>query len=205
MTAARERLSTPVREAAPAVRVDRDGARWVLPVRMGSWSSRLDLVWLLVWAVAETALLAALLRAAREDGGAAGSVPPFAALLAFFLLMSAAGLLLLWRVQWLLRGREILELLPGRVRFRRRGLWAGRARVIPVDRLRAVRAGRVQEHLVYPSWGRRFVGKAGGCVVLDLADGGRLVLGRGLGHEDARRVAEAVERHRTAGAAVRAA
>jgi uncharacterized membrane protein len=205
VVASRVWARVPGRARAPGVLVDRGGTRLVLPVRMHSWASRLDLVWAAVWVVAELVLLGALLRSAREAGGAAGATPPFGWLLGFVLLMSAAGAFLLWRVQWLLLGRELVDLLPGRLRLQRRALWKHRPEEIALERIRDVQPGRLHEEPVYPSWGRRFVGKHGGCVVLHLADGGRRVVGRGLGDEDALRVAEAIRRHLASEAPSRAA
>ncbi len=205
MGATREWAQAPRLAREPGVLLDRGGTRLVLPVRVGSWASRLDLVWVLVWAVVELGLLAALLRSAQEGGGAAGLTPPFGWLLGFLVLMSAAGAFLLWRLQWLLLGREFIELLPGRLRLQRRALWKDRGEEIALRRIRDVRLGQVHEDPVYPSWGRRFVGKGGGCVVLELADGQRRILGRGLNDDDAIRVVEAIQRHRAAEASTQAA
>ena len=205
MGATREWAQAPQLGRAPGVLLERGGTRLVLPVRVGTWASRLDLVWVIVWAVIELALLAILLRSARAADGAPGLAPPFGWLLGFFLLMSAAGVFLLWRLQWLLLGREVIELLPGRLRLQRRALWKDRAEEIALDRIRDVRTGEVHEDPVYPSWGRRFVGKGGGCVVLHLADGDRRFLGRGLNDDDALQVAEAIQRHRASEASARAA
>jgi hypothetical protein len=180
--------------ASPGVLVDREGTRLTLPVRMNSWSSRIDLLWLLVWALAEFVLLRALIERVREGGGPPRATPGLPWLVPFLVLMTAAGLFLMWRVQWLLFGREVLELRPGAVRFRREGLWKDKWQDLPVQRIRAVRLGHVHEDLIYPSWGRRFVGKDAGSVVLTLVDRNQ-VLGRGLREDDARRVVDAIQRH----------
>jgi len=203
--ATREWAQAPRLRRAPSVLLDRGDTRLVLPVRVGSWASGLDIVWVLVWAVVEVALLAALIRSAQVGGDAGGLAPPFGWLLGFFLLMSAAGVFLLWRLQWLLLGREVIELLPGRLRLQRRALWKNRGEEISLERIHDVRTGQVHEDPVYPSWGRRFVGKGGSCVVLQLADGQQRFIGRGLDDDDALRVAEAIQRHRTAEASARAA
>jgi hypothetical protein len=68
-------------------------------------------------------------------------------------------------------------------------LGIGRARTFPRERIRKIRASRLHYRLVYPTWGRMFVGTGDGEIVVE-TDNGSAVYGKGLLFEEAERLAD---------------
>jgi hypothetical protein len=164
--------------------MSRDGGalRVVLPVMAGRYRVLLDFVWFCVWLAAEAALVASVAGIRIFPG-------PRAILIVPLVLFSAAGCFLAYRWLWYWGGRERFAVETDRLIVAREILGVGRVRCFPRERVRDIRARRMHYRLVYPSWGRMFVGTGDGEIVVE-ADGGRAVYGKGLGLAEAERLAE---------------
>jgi len=167
----------------PPTRLEKDSGRLtvILPVRYESYIRVLLVVWLLAWGAMETVLIISLidqLRGAAPQGATSGAV--LAALLAF---STAAGAFMAWRLRWVSRGREILELTPDLLR-----LWRepGRRGVDEYARqsMRNLHIGSYSGDAIYPSWGRRFLGKEEAFIAFDY-EGKTREIARGIPRKDA--------------------
>jgi len=161
---------------------DRDALRVELPVKAGKYRTLLDFVWFCVWLVAEAVLVASV-------AGARILPASQPILIAPLILFSVAGVFLAYRWLWYWGGRERFEVEPERLVVAREILGLGRVRCFPRARVRGVRARRLHYRLVYPSWGRMFVGTGDGEIVVD-ADGEEATFAKGLDLEEAERLAE---------------
>jgi hypothetical protein len=164
--------------------MSRDGGalRVVLPVQAGKYRLLLDIVWLCVWLAAEAVLVAAFAGPRFLPG-------PRSLLIAPLVLFSAAGVFLAYRWLWYWGGRERFVLEPGRLLAAREIFGIGRTRAFPRDRIRDIHARRLLYRLVYPSWGRMFLGNGDGEIVIE-GDAGPCVYAKGLSLEEAEHLAE---------------
>ncbi len=164
--------------------MSRDGGqlRVVLPVKAGKYRALLDFAWFCVWLAAEAVLAAAA-------AGARILPAPRGALIVPLALFTAAGVFLGYRWLWYWGGRERFAVERDRLVVAREILGVGRVRSFPRERVRDVRARRLHYRLVYPSWGRMFVGTGDGEIVIE-ADGDSAVYGKGLDLSEAERLAE---------------
>lgn len=164
------------------------GMRVVIPVRYSRYIQVLLWSWLAAWALVETAAVFVTLGAFRN----LKPLPPQPPALPLALLgvFTAAGLFIAWRLLWVVRGREILDLAPTIVRFRRRpfGLVT---RDYERSKMRNVRVESYKTDAVYPSWGRQFLGK-GECFIAFDYEGRRVEIARGLEPKDAAYVADLI-------------
>ena len=137
----------------PAFQVVREaGALQVtVPVKTERFRTLLSLVWLLVWAAALPPLL--------------GSSDPLAG--PFLAAFTLAGGVVLWRWLWRVGGRETFR-VAGDTLVARRGVWGiGRSRTFDLRKIKSVKAGRLLYQVVYPSWGRMFIGHDESEVLID--------------------------------------
>jgi hypothetical protein len=162
-------------------RVD-GGLSIVLPVKAGRFRWLLDLIWLGVWVVVEGALIAGLAGARILPRSGPSLVVPL-------LFFTAAGLFLLYRCLWYWAGRERYVARSDRLLVRREILGLGRERVFPKEEIADLYAQRLKYRMVYPSWGRMFVGNGNGEIVIE-ASGRRHVFGKGLEVDEAEHLAE---------------
>ncbi len=164
--------------------MSRDGGalRVVLPVKAGKYRAFLDFVWFCVWLAAEAVLVASVAGGRILPG-------PRAILVVPLLLFTAAGGFLAYRWLWYWGGRERFAVERDRFVVAREILGVGRVRSFARERIRDIRARRLHYRLVYPSWGRMFVGTGDGEIVVE-SDGDDAVYGKGLGLAEAERLAE---------------
>jgi len=168
----------------PAFRVSREagGLRICVPVKRDRFRSLLNLVWLLVWTVAEAVLILLISGAFNRSGlFPAVSVPAVGLFLAVFTI---AGGVVLWRWLWGMGGRESFEV--GReALLARREIWGfGHSRRFELDELRSVTAGRLNYRMIYPHWGRMFIGNDEGQIVI-VGAGHTHAYGKGLSEAEA--------------------
>lgn len=159
-----------------------ESATLIIPVSYGGYIPLLLGIWLGLWAVLEAAL-AWLVIGVHENGMASPGL-----LLGFLLLSTAAGAFLAWRLLWVLRGREVLEITPEHLTLRRKPA-GGRPETFERSEIRDLGIGSLRERVIYPSWGRRFVGKGDSFVVFRYR-GEIHRLGRGLDYREAQAVVE---------------
>lgn len=166
----------------PGVRMVRDPGRLevTLPVKAQKYRRLLHLVWAWIWLSGEVILIATL---AGYDIVPAPP-PPRAFLLTFFAAFTAAGVFVLWRLLWYMAGRETFDVTRGRLLVRRSMLGLGRTRTFEPGRIRSIRGQQLSYRVVYPSWGRMFIGHGNGEVLIDTADGS-YAYARGLEEEEA--------------------
>jgi hypothetical protein len=138
-------------------------------------------IWLLVWGVMETVLIANFLVALR--GNPAASLPSAPALAVLLLAFTAAGAFMVWRLVWVSRGREILELTGDGLKVYREPGARGPETF--------ARAGIMNLHIgsysgkpIYPSWGRSFIGKEEAFIGFDY-EGKSREIARGILRRDA--------------------
>jgi hypothetical protein len=68
----------------------------------------------------------------------------------------------------------------------------GRTRTFPRERLRSIRSRRLEYRVVYPAWGRMFIGNGDGEIMIE-ADEETHAYGKGLELDEARGLAELLE------------
>jgi len=196
--------------ATPAFRVIREpgGLRINVPVKAERFRSLLNLVWFLVWAAGEVAIVLFLL-GTFHPAGFVPSVPlPLAAL--FLAAFSVGGGVVLWRWLWSVGGREIFLVARDSL-LARREIWGiGRSRTFDLEDIRSVRAARLKYQVIYPSWGRMFIGHDESEIIIDEA-GRTYAYGKGLEESEARDLVDLLleemgfQFHRQAGPKARSA
>lgn len=137
-----------------------------IPARYPSYTVALLSAWMAAWAAAVIFIALGWL------GVIAARVPPVPVWIVFVLVFMAAGAFVAWHLAWVLRGREVVELKDGALSISRGiGPWRGRPMTFPWSGVRDLRTGSFRRDVIYPSWGRRFVGK--GDAYLTFTSGGR--------------------------------
>jgi hypothetical protein len=162
----------------------------VIPAQYGGYVHLLLWTWLGAWAIMEAALFMGLLGVLRgTTPNPMTSAAVLATLLAVFTL---AGVFVAWRLLWVSRGREIVDFSPTRLSVRRE---PGYAKPMEFDRslIRDLKVGVYSDEAIYPSWGRRFVGKESAFISFRYGDHTHQI-GRGLSTRDAEYVLGLIRR-----------
>ncbi len=158
----------------------------VIPVRYLGYVRVLLWVWAAVWGVIEVALGWGLIRMLT-----ASPPTPSDSILGISLLLGAftiAGGFIAWRLVWVTKGKEILELTPEHLILRREPA-GGKCEEFERGQIRNLHIGSYAGRLIYPSWGRRFVGKEEYFIAFDY-DGKSQEIARGMRRKDAEHVVE---------------
>lgn len=160
-----------------------------IPVRYFGYVRILIGVWLAIWAVMELFLAASLI---RMPTASTSTLAGLGLLLACFTL---AGAFMVVRLVWVSRGREILELTPDRLLLHRK---PALGKSLEFDRagIRNLHIGTYAGRLVYPSWGRAFLGKEEYFVGFDY-DGKPREITRGVRRRDAEQVLALIQDFRS--------
>ena len=175
--------STTIRLASP-FSPGLDGTTVILPTRYDGFGRVLLGIWIGAWAIVETSLAAGLVSVLRnQTPNPIASIGVLVMLLAFF---TAAGAFMVWRLVWVLRGREILSVTPDRLLLHR---IPSNGSPVAYDRskIRDLHVGTYDPQRIYPSWGRRFVGKESAYIGFQY-EGKSCRIARGLPHADAKYV-----------------
>lgn len=163
-----------------------DRATLIIPASYNGFIPLLLGVWVCAWGVLEFALGWMILAVFR--GTISSPVRPAAWLAPLFLIFTVAGVFLAWRLAWVLRGREIVEITPARLTVLRKPGLDG-PEEFERSEIRDVHVGSLAGRIPYPSWGRRFVGKGDAFVTFQYR-GEIHQLGRGLESGEAQEVAD---------------
>lgn len=176
----------------PPYRIVRDaeGLRISVPVKSEQFRFLLSLVWLLVWAAGETALVL-FLTGRFASPGSTPTVPTSVAGL-FLAAFTVAGGVLLWRWLWFIGGRETFRVVRGALLARREIFGIGRSHRFALEKIRSVKASPLKYRVIYPSWGRMFIGHDESEIVIDCA-GRSVAYGKGLEEGEAGNLADLLE------------
>jgi|SRR6185503_6387033 len=156
------------------------GLRINVPVKPEGYRTLLNLVWLLVWAAGEIAIVIFILGGFNAPEFLPAVPLPLAGL--FLAAFTLAGGAVLWRWLWRAGGRESF-LVARDALLARREVWGiGRSRRFDLAKTRSVKAGRLKSRVLSSTWGRMFVGLGESQIVIDCA--GR-TYGYGKGLEEA--------------------
>jgi hypothetical protein len=168
----------------PGIRMFRseEGFQILLPVKAERFRRLLHLVWAVIGLGVEAALVAALL------GWEPVPFPPRPALAAMLIGFTAAWAFIVFRFLWYAIGRERFIVSRDMVRVRREILGIGVPRNFRRDEIRNIRAGRFDYRVVYPSWGRMFIGHGEGEILIETARH-TYAYGRGLEEDEADKLA----------------
>ena len=172
----------------PGLRMIRDSDAFtvLLPVKSQRYRRLLHLVWFAVWLAGEAALVASLL------GWKALPAPPIPAIVAFLGVFTAAGLFVLYRLLWYMAGRETFVVRRDRLEVKREIWGLGRRRSFERRSIRKISGQRLNYDVVYPSWGRMFIGHGEGEILIE-SDGRAAAYGKGLEEEEARILANLIQ------------
>jgi hypothetical protein len=172
----------------PGLRMVRDAAAFtvILPVKAQRYRRLLHLVWFVAWMAVEAALVASLL------GWPAVPAPPRGAAVVFLAAFTVAGLFVLYRMLWYMAGRETFVVTEDGLSIRREILGAGRTQRFDRASIRSIRGARLSYQVVYPSWGRMFIGHGEGEILIE-AGGRSHAFGKGLEEEEARILASLIQ------------
>jgi hypothetical protein len=168
----------------PAFRVNREpeGLRVRVPVKADSFRSLLNLVWLLVWGAAEAAIILFLSGTIKTSGAIPAVSLPLGGL--FLAAFTIAGGFVLWRWLWGMGGMESF-LVERHALLVRREIWGvGHSRRFDLDELRSIQAERLNYRMIYPLWGRMFIGHDEGEIVI-VCGGHTHSYGKGLREDEA--------------------
>ncbi|HEX7897500.1 MAG TPA: hypothetical protein VF950_07050, partial [Planctomycetota bacterium] len=155
------------------------GLRIVIPATFDPFIRTLLASWLVFWAVAEISVALGWL------GVIEARIPPAPVWIAFLAAFTAAGAFLAWHFAWVISGREIITSRDGVLSIARGiGRWTGRPRNFPWKDVSDLRMGSYGRRVIYPQWGRLFVGKDD--AYLSFTHGGHThAFARGLKQEEA--------------------
>jgi len=173
----------------PGLRMVRnpDAFTVILPVKAQRYRRLLHLVWFLIWMAGEAALVASL------RGWQPLSSPPRSVLIAFLAVFTIAGLFVLYRLLWYMAGREIFVATRDKLVVRRQIGAFGHARLFDRRAIRKIRGRRLNYEVVYPSWGRMFIGHGEGEILIE-THGKTYAYGKGLEEEEARILSSLIHR-----------
>jgi hypothetical protein len=115
--------------------------------------------------------------------------PEGTAILAFAGIYAFAGLYELFRWLWYWVGREEFVIRPDRLIARRGIPGLVRSRTFSRDRLTGIQGRRLRYRMIYPSWGRMFIGRGDGELTFEMK-GKAVSYGRGLDLSEACTLAE---------------
>lgn len=165
--------------SSPGFRVAREpgGLRIRVPVRPEKFRTLLNLVWVVIWAVTEVAIILYMLGWTGPLGFSHSGAGPLAAV--FLAVFTASGLWVMWRWLWRIGGQESFLVARNALWARREILGIGRTRHFAFGDIRNVRSARLKYRVIFPSWGRMFVGQGGSEIVIDCW-GHTAVYGKGL-------------------------
>jgi hypothetical protein len=171
----------------PGLRVFRDteGFHVMLPVKAERFRRLLHLVWLVVGLAVSGLLIAAL------QGWAPVPLPPRSVLIGMLAAIAAGTVYVFYRFLWYAAGRERFIVTRDMIRVRREILGIGIAHTYEREKIRNVRAGRFDYRVIYPSWGRMFIGHGDGELLIETFSGTH-AYGRGLEVDEARRLASLI-------------
>jgi hypothetical protein len=172
----------------PGLRMVRDSDAFtvILPVKSQRYRRLLHLVWFVIWLAGEAALLASLF------GWKALPPPPRPALVAFLAVFTAAGIFVLYRLLWYMVGRETFVVRRDQL-VARREIWGiGHRRSFDRRWIRKISGRRLNYDVVYPSWGRMFIGHGEGEILIE-GDREAHAYGKGLEEEEARILASLIQ------------
>lgn len=171
----------------PGLRIFRDteGFHLLLPVKAERYRRLLHLVWLVVGLAAGVLLVAAL------QGWSPVPMPPRPVLIGMLAVSMAGWLYVLYRFLWYAVGRERFIVTRDMVRVRREILGIGIAHSYEREKIRNIRAGRFDYSVIYPSWGRMFIGHGDGEILIETFSGIH-AYGRGLEEDEARKLASLI-------------
>jgi len=166
----------------PGLQMTRDGEalRILLPVKNDRYRGLLHLVWLGIWLTVEIALVAAVL------GWRPFPSPPTGVLIGFLAVFTMAGAYEAYRLLWYTTGRETFVVTRDRLALRREIAGLGRTRIFERGSIRSIRGRRLTYGVIYPSWGRMFIGHGEGEIHLMEISGNSYSYGKGLEIEEAR-------------------
>jgi hypothetical protein len=164
-----------------------DGLHIILPVKAERYRQLLYLVWFLVWMGGEAALVAGFI------GWKSLPVPPEPFPIVFLAAFTAAGAFVFYRLLWYSVGREVFNITRDMVTARRQIWRVGHARTFYRERIQDVRARPLEYQIVYPSWGRMFIGHGDGEILIE-SDGKTFAYGKGLEMNEARALAGLIRR-----------
>jgi hypothetical protein len=172
----------------PGLRMVREprAFRVVLPVKSDRFRRFLHLVWFVVWLAGEAALIAGL------RGMLPMPAPPQPVLLTFLAVFTAAGFFVLYRLLWYMAGREAYTVTGDGLTVRSEIWGIGHTRQFDRRSIRKIRGRRLNYEVVYPSWGRMFIGHGNGEILVEL-DGEAHAYGKGLKEEEARVLASLLQ------------
>jgi len=164
-----------------------------IPVRYLGYVRIIIGLWLAIGAAMELFLAATLIRM-----WTAPAPTPSASLAGLEVLLTCftlAGAFMIWRLVWVSTGKEVLEWTPDRLLVRRK---PALAKTLEFDRagIRNLHIGSYAARLIYPSWGRAFLGKEEYFVGFDY-DGKPRQIARGVRRRDAERVMVLLQDSRT--------
>jgi hypothetical protein len=159
-----------------------DALHIVLPVKAGRYRRLLDFIWVCVWLAVEVVLVATLAGRPLLPG-------PFPALVGLTAAFTVAGFFLVYRWLWYWTGKERFVARPEGLVAGRESLGFGRTRTFERGSLRSIRGRRLEYRVIYPAWGRMFLGNGDGEVLIE-ADEETHAYGKGLELDEARGLAE---------------
>jgi hypothetical protein len=148
-----------------------------LPVKSDRFRTLLNLVWLVIWAAGEIAIVLFILGPLGRPGVDPSPALPLS--LVFLAAFTAGGGIVLWRWLWRVGGRETFLVVRGEISARREIWGIGHSRTFDLERIGSVNAGRLKYRVIYPSWGRMFIGQDESELVIEWA-GRSYVYGKGL-------------------------
>jgi len=168
----------------PGLRVFRgaDGFQILLPVKAERYRRLLHLLWVVVGLAVAVVLAAAVL------GWEPVPLPPRPLLAGLLAVFTVGCAYLVYRWLWYAGGRERFIVTRDMVRVRREILGLGFQRVFKRTEIRNIRAGRFGYRVIYPSWGRMFIGHGEGEILIETRHR-TYAYGRGLEEDEAEKLA----------------
>lgn len=153
-----------------------------LPVQPQPLRMLLHLTWFLVWLLSEGVLLIAVFGGPGVER--TQNPAPQWMLKSFLVVFTAAGMFVLWRGLWYLTGREVILVGPETLAMSREIAKIRRTRYFELAHVQNLRVEDLHYRVIYPSWGRMFIGHGRSQIVFDY-ERASYAFARGLEEEQA--------------------
>ncbi len=169
-------------DSSPIIVRDDGRVRIELAVKPQKFRMILHAVWFLVWLIIEAGLVWTWFT--LSPGNETPPRPPAPAVGVMSLVFLGAGAFVLWRGLWYWKGREIVTLERRTLTVRREIAGIGRTHRFDASVVASLRAESLSGHVIYPVWGRLFIGHGAYVLAVD-REGARFYFARGIDREDA--------------------
>jgi hypothetical protein len=170
---------------------DPNGIRIILPVKPQRFRMLLHLVWSAAWILFGASVL--WIRPLSSAGAVSSDSPPRLFVILGVAVFLAGGIFVVWRWLWYLAGTETIRVDPRKLSISRGIAGLRITRGFEIAQIKDLRVRPLIYKVIYPSWGRMFVGHGDSQILFD-DENGFHAFARGLTFAESKDVLEALKK-----------